>query len=60
MPNWTGGRLSSYFAYHSPDFNVAESISVSVCTDCTVCTVPLFTVQSSVYSCYCVGIICCV
>ena len=20
MPNWTGGRLSSYFAYHSPDF----------------------------------------
>ena len=20
MPNWTGGRLSSNFAYHSPDF----------------------------------------
>jgi len=20
MPNWTGGRLSGYFAYHSPDF----------------------------------------
>jgi len=20
MANWTGGRLSSYFAYHSPDF----------------------------------------
>ena len=20
MPNWTGGRLSNYFAYHSPDF----------------------------------------
>jgi len=20
MPNWTRGRLSSYFAYHSPDF----------------------------------------
>ena len=20
MPNWTGRRLSSYFAYHSPDF----------------------------------------